>query len=170
MLNSRCIRPDMWEHARQSLIFFFSRRHGVNQAEDLAQETLMTLWNREDYQFAREEEFLRVCYGFAGRILQQGYRQTQKHAGAELDPAAAEPVSELHGLEGIEIGIFLEEVRRIGKLELQDREWQLIRDAAAAPERGRASEDRSSSEANNERVRLHRARKKLARLTGWRVL
>ena len=39
------------------------------EAEDLAQETLVSICAREDYSFAKEEDFLCVCYGFARRIF-----------------------------------------------------------------------------------------------------
>ena len=87
MANCRSIPPAAWEHAREALIFYFSRRHGLTDAEDLAQDTLATLWSRDDDEFEKNDDFLRVCYGFARLVSQKGYRQAQKHAGDELDPA-----------------------------------------------------------------------------------
>ena len=90
-LNCRAIPETAWEHARRMLVFYFSRRHQGMDAEDLAQETLARLWSRDDYGFDREEDFLRVCYGFARLILQKGYREARKHAAEALNtslPAA----------------------------------------------------------------------------------
>ena len=84
-LNCRAIPETAWEHARRMLVFYFSRRHQGMDAEDLAQETLARLWSRDDYGFDREEDFLRVCYGFARLILQKGYREARKHAGEALN-------------------------------------------------------------------------------------
>jgi len=132
----------------------------LENAEDLAHDTLAALWSRNDYGFEKEADFLKVCYGFAGKILYEEYRRKEKHAGNELDPNLEAPIQEVKGLEGTEVFIFLEEVRRRAKAELLDEEWALIenavnRDAGDYPAGGKV------------RVQLHRARKKLARLTGW---
>ena len=168
MLNSRSIPPELWEQARQSLVFYFLRRHGSSNAEDLAQETLMAIWNREDYIFEREEDFLRVCYGFAARISQWGHRQAQKHAAEGLDPALTpSPAGDLRGLTGMEVRIFLDEVCRVGESALADEDWKLIQSAAVGDRAGLPVLF-NLGDANNLRVYLHRIRRKLARLTGWR--
>ena len=64
MPNCRSIPTEKWVHAHKALVHFFTRK-GVSNPEDMAQETLMTLWSREDYQFEKEDDFLKVCYGFA---------------------------------------------------------------------------------------------------------
>src|SRR5260370_399388 len=91
MINCRSVPPKTWEYARQALVFYFTRRHGLSDAEDLAQETLATILSREDYHFEKEEDFLKVCYGFAGHILQTARRGAAKCAGSPLDPALAAP-------------------------------------------------------------------------------
>jgi len=160
MLNCRSIQSEKWVHAHKALIFFFSRRGALNP-EDLAQETLMMVWSREDYQFEKEEDFLKVCYGFAKNILLEGYRVNRKHAAEELDPSAEPRVRRIQGLEGNEVSVFLEEVRRRADTELQEEEWEAIQAAI-----DRDSQDRPVQ--RKQRVRLYRARKKLAKLTGWR--
>ncbi len=168
MLNSRSIPPELWEQARQALVFYFLRRHGSSNAEDLAQETLMAIWSREDYTFEREEDFLRVCYGFAARISRWGHRQAQKHVGGGLDPAATPaPGGDLRGLTGTEVKIFLDEVCRTGESGLADKDWKLIQSAAGG-DRANMPVLFDLGDANNFRVYLHRIRRKLARLTGWR--
>ena len=168
MINSRSISSELWEQARQNLIFYFSRRHGITNAEDLAQETLLAILTRPDYEFAKEEDFLRVCYGFASRVSQQGYRRLQKHANSSLETDVAAPMNYMKGMSGVEIGIFLEEVRRLGKLGLQEKEWQLIEQAAISDRAG-LPDQFNLGDANNFRVYLHRARKKLIEITGWRA-
>lgn len=160
MLTCRSISTELWVHARQCLIFYFSRRHGLENAEDLAQETLAALWSRDDYEFEQEPDFLKVCYGFARKILYEEYRRKGKHAGIELNPNLQTPIQEVKGLKGTEVCVFLDEVRRRAKAELLEEEWALIENAV-----NRDAENHAAG--GKVRVQLHRARKKLARLTGW---
>jgi RNA polymerase sigma factor (sigma-70 family) len=165
MPNSHSISPETWAHARQCLIFYFSRRHARSDAEDLAQETLLALWNREDYEFAKDEDFLKVCYGFARRILLEGYRETQRHAATALDPSHPAPQREPGSQRATESSMLLAEVCAVGQSQLTDKEWNLIT-MAAERNRTTIADELKLGGANNVRVRLHRARKKLAKLTG----
>jgi DNA-directed RNA polymerase specialized sigma24 family protein len=158
-VNCRSIPQPLWEHVRQCLIFYFSRRHGIAEAEDLAHETLLTVWNRRDYEFEKEEDFPRVCYAFARRILRERYREMQHHPSVELDPDLRLPVSDMGGLTDTELSIFVKEVLRVGESELREKDWKLIENSLNS---------HSQSNTGNLRVYLHRARKRLARLTGWR--
>jgi len=126
----------------------------------MAQETLMAVWSREDYQFENEDDFLKVCYGFARNILRDGYRVDRKHAAEELDDSVESPVQGIQGLEGSEMSVFLEEVCRRADAELQEEEREAIQAAI-----DRDSQDHPVE--GKRRVRLYRARKKLAKLTGW---
>lgn len=159
MRNCRSIPHKTWGHASKTLFYFF-RRKGVSNPEDLAQETLLAVWAREDYQFEKEEDFLKVCYGFARKILQEGYRASRKHAAEELDVSVESHVRRIQGLEGNEVNVFLEEVCQRADAELQKEEWSAIR---AAVDRDRLDQPVEGKQ----RVRLHRARKKLAKFTGW---
>jgi DNA-directed RNA polymerase specialized sigma24 family protein len=159
MLNCRSIPDEIWVHASKALFYFF-RGKGVSNPEDLAQETLMTILSREDYQFEKEEDFLRVCYGFAKNILREGYRANRKHAAKESIVSVESRVRGIQGLEGNEASVFLEEVCRRADAELQEEEWAAIQAAVA-----RDSQDQPVE--GKQRVRLYRARKKLAKLTGW---
>jgi DNA-directed RNA polymerase specialized sigma24 family protein len=160
MPNCRSITSERWVHAHKALVYFFTRRDALNP-EDMAQETLMTLWSREDYQFESEDDFLKVCYGFAKKILLEGYRVSRKHAAEELDPSVESPLQGVQGLEGSEVSVFLEEVCRRADAELQQEEWAAIQAAIH-----RDNQDQPVD--TKQRVRLYRARKKLAKLTGWR--
>jgi DNA-directed RNA polymerase specialized sigma24 family protein len=159
MLNCRSIPPEKWVHARKALMYFFSRR-GASNPEDLAQETLMTVWSREDYRFENEGDFLKVCYGFAKRILLEGYRVNRKHAAEDSTLSGDSRVKGIQGLEGNEARVFLEEVCRRGDTELREEEWAAIQSAVDRDSQHQPVEGK-------ERVRLYRARKKLAKLTGW---
>jgi len=161
MLNCRSIPAEKWVHARKALIYFFSRR-GAPNPEDLAQDTLVTVWSREDYLFEKEDDFLKVCYGFAKKILLEGYRVNRKHAADDSAISIESRVRGIQGLEGNEASVFLEEVCRRADAELQEEEWAAIQ---AAVDRDRQDQPIEGKE----RVRLHRARKKLAKLTGWHI-
>ena len=151
MLSCRSIPAEMWVHAHKALVQFFTHK-GVLNPEDMAQETLMTLWSRKDYHFDKEEDFLKVCYGFAKNILREGYRVSRKYAAEELDLSVESHVQGIQGLEGNEARIFLEEICRHADAELQEEEWAAIRAAI-----DRDSQDQPVE--GKQRVRLHRARK-----------
>ncbi len=159
MPNCRSMPTEKWVHASKALIYFFSRRGSLNP-EDMAQETLMTVWAREDYQFENEDDFPKVCYGFAKKILLEGHRVSRKHAAGASGFAVESRVKGIQGLEGNEVSVFLEEVCRRADAELQEEEWAAIQAAI-----GRDSQDHPVE--GKQRVRLYRARKKLAKLTGW---
>jgi DNA-directed RNA polymerase specialized sigma24 family protein len=165
MPNSRSIPPETWAHARECLIFYFSRRHARSDAEDLAQETLLALWNREDYEFEKEEDFLKVCYGFARNISQQGYRESEQHAGEPLDAALPASQHEWSGPRAMESRMLLAQVCEIGRAHLRESDWQIIQQGANS-DRATMAEEFDMGDANNVRVRLHRARRKLAKLAG----
>lgn len=165
MPNCRSIPPAIWEHARECLVFYFSSRHGRSDAEDLAQETLLCIWNREDYEFEKEEDFLKICYGFARNISQQGYRAAERAAGKELDPELPAPQHDWSSQRAIESRLLLRQVCEIGQAQLRDEEWQVLQQAEDS-DRTTIARNLKMGDANNVRVRLHRARRKLAKLTG----
>jgi DNA-directed RNA polymerase specialized sigma24 family protein len=166
-VNCRTVSPDAWEHARQALVFYFSRRHGLSEAEDLAQDTLAAVLARDDFVFEKEEDFLKVCYGFANRINLEAYRGVAKHVAAALDfdPPAAQ--AETQGLRDAELRVYLHEVLNLGKERLRARDWEILK-RATSEEGKRIAEEFGLGDVNNARVYLHRLRKKLAGWTGWR--
>ena len=161
MLTSRSISPELWVYARRCLVYYFTHRHGASNAEDLAQETLLAVWGREDYPFEKEEDFLKVCYGFARNIRQQGIRVQQKHEAGELTSEVECPSPKVKGMQHQEVQIFLDEVRERAEAELLADELALIVEAMK-----RDGHDPPLS--TRFRVKLHRARKKLEKITGWR--
>lgn len=172
MPNSRTISPEAWGHAREALVFYFTRRHGSSQAEDLAQETLVALWGRDDFEFEKDEDFLRVCLGFARRVSQAGHRDVQRHSGKSMESEISSPQHHPDGVRATESRILLQEVTGVGRSQLRDQEWQLIQLAASLTSEGDANSELAvslrASDANKFRVYLYRARKKLALATGWR--
>lgn len=166
MLNCRSIAPGTWEHARQALVFYFSRRHGFSRAEDLAHDTLSAILSREDYHFEKEEDFLRVCYGFAGHILQAARREALKHSASGQEIAKEAIESRVLGLNSAELTVYLDELLKIAKSRLRDPDWGLIQQAIVLD--GEFAPASDPAIANRTRVKLHRARKKLARLVNWR--
>lgn len=162
MPNSRSISPETWAKARQRLVFYFSRRHVRSDAEDLAQETLLTIWRREDYEFEKEEDFLKICYGFADYVSKQNYRKARQQGTAislEVDAPIAAPQHHAGSQRATESGILLTETIKVGKTRLEENEWKTIMQAALALD-GRKPAN------GNVRVRRHRVRKKLAALLG----
>ncbi len=166
MFNCRSVSPKTWEFARQALVFYFTRRHGLVGAEDLAHETLAAILKREDYQFEQEEDFLKVCYGFASHILQSARREDFRGADSSLECSLASPAVHTGGLNDTELNIYLDEVLRLGQDQLRETDWQLIQQAIVLD--GGRVEELDPAGANSARVKLHRARKKLATLAGGR--
>ena len=161
MFNSRNIPNELWAQARQRLIFFFSRRLGIQNADDPAQDTLLAIWAREDYEFAQPEDFFKVCFGFARNILKEKYRENLKSSGEiEIDPEIEKAFSDVKGLKGPEASAFLGEVKRCAEDVLAPKDQQLLDNAIKGNE-----DDRPNPV--NIRVRLHRIRKKLDEKTGW---
>lgn len=160
MLNSRSVSAELWVNAHKCLVLYFARRRCLN-AEDLAQETLMTVWRREDFVFEKPEDFLKVCYGFARHILQENNRDGQKHAADELAADVASTPLKVQGMQLQELQVFIDEVRVHAKAELLAEELALIVEAL---KRDGCNPPLSSQL----RVKLHRARKKLGKITGWR--
>jgi hypothetical protein len=78
-----------------------------------------------------------------------------------LDSSVESPVQGVQGLGGSEVNVFLEEVCRRAEAELQQQEWATIQAAIDRDSQGQPVDSK-------QRVRLYRARKKLAKLTGWR--
>ena len=165
-MNSRSVQPEVWEHARQALVFYFLRRHGLSNAEDLAQETLTAVLVRDDYEFESEKDFLKVCYGFAVHVSQAGRRKIARQAGNELDPNVPAPQAQVRGLKDAELGVYLAEVLRIGSERLGEQDREIIHQLTI--DEGEPTPPQRLADANRERVRRHRARRLLARIVGWR--
>lgn len=161
MFSGRSIPDELWAQAHQRLIFYFTRRMGTDNAQDLAQKTLLAVWTRKDYEFAKEEDFFKVCYGFAKRILLEAYREgVQRHGHVELTPDLEEKIFGVRGLKGPEASAFLEEVKHHAQTILTAEEWALIQAAA--------NRDQHSLPITGKiRTKIHRIRKKLAKKTGW---
>jgi DNA-directed RNA polymerase specialized sigma24 family protein len=165
MPTSRSISPETWAHVRDALVFYFTRRHGIAHAEDLAQETLAAVLGRDDYEFACEEDFPKVCLAFARRVSWTGYRARQREAGPLDFADATLPPGHHAGADAVEARILLDQVQAIAQQSLRDREWHLILEAAGLPSHPSAALLRAA-EPNRFRVYLFRARRKLAALAG----
>jgi hypothetical protein len=166
MPNSRSIPEYLWALARQRLVFFFAHR-GMRNAEDLAHDTLAVVLRRDDYEFDKEEEFLKVCYGFANLVLKQARRQEIRCQHSELDEREIVPQFDAASLNPAETMVLLNEVICAGTTKLSERDWRIIK-SNAAPDTQAASPNLDPAAANRTRVQLHRARKRLSRLIGWK--
>lgn len=166
MLNSRSIRAELWEEAREALEFYFRRRHGAKDSEDLAHETLQAILIREDYLFEEEDQFLRVCYGFAKRISKKGRRDATLHEATARDAAAFGADEKVNGMSGVEARIFLDDIRRTAEAVLTPRDLKIVELLMEGERPGLGGRFRNS---NQLRVHVHRIRRKLAQITGWPV-
>jgi DNA-directed RNA polymerase specialized sigma24 family protein len=151
----RNVSPKNWEHARQALVFFFTRKMGFTKGEDLAHETLLAILCRDDFEFEKEGDFLRVCRGFAKNICLAAQRQENRAPTSLEDVTVAAVRSRIQGLRGAEVDVYLGELLRLGRENLSAEEWGLLN-----PET-EPNEPKDSVEQNRERVKRYRARKKL---------
>jgi DNA-directed RNA polymerase specialized sigma24 family protein len=157
---------ELWAQASEALLTYFQNRCQNDDAGDLVQQTLLTLWSREDYKFETPEDFLRVAHGFAKNIW-LAYLRRKGRNYESMDEAYAAPDPSSAGMRGAEVKIFLREVRAVAQTQLKRDNWNLIRKAAAAQMEGR-DYDYPRNDANKLRVQLHRARKRLAQIVGAR--
>jgi hypothetical protein len=158
--------PAAWSDARLKLVHFFSRGRVLYNAEDLAHDTLAALWSRDDYEFRSESEFGLVCYGFAKRVLQASFRRECRNACEDLTDSAGPVQVNAFGLNRAEMAIYLDEVLTLGNSQLREREWKMIQ-SGVLDDRETLARKFALGTANNARVHLSRARKKLALLAGW---
>jgi hypothetical protein len=162
MITCRSIPDATWEQARKALIFFFTRRHGRNHAEDLAHDTLAAFWGRDDFEFEAEADFLRVCRAFAANVLKATQRKDYKQRTVELDLELHHSTGNAFGLNPTEMLVLLRETYE-AKSRLSMRDRQSIQDIAEG-----VPTHPDPEQANRDRVRLHRARKRLERLLNWK--
>ncbi len=147
-----------WEKARERLIFYFSRGRGLDQARDLAQETLATLWEREDYTFEALENFIPVCLGFARNIAHAWYRKQARYSDAPLPENL--PGTEAESALAVEQGILLAEVKKAARAVLRPDELSAILER---------SEGAGANEQNRQRVMRFRAVRKVAAALGLKL-
>jgi len=163
MVTCRSVSEAVWKQAREALIFYFAHRVGFTNAEDLAQETLMAFWRRDDYEFEEEGDVPRICYAFARRVLRAALRTDKTYLNAALNDALQAPEKNLFGLNSTEMGIYLDEVLAAARSGMLEHEWRSIENRARFEEYGEAASV-DEAEQNRLRVQFHRAKGKLALL------
>jgi len=146
------------------LVLYF-RRRGFRHPEDLAQNTLLALYKRSDFEFAGDDDFLKICYAFARNVAQEGRREARRDVGF-IGREATASVARSGSLREIEMPVFLNEVLRAGERFLKEEEWAAIRSGVESEKT--PLRPGGESAAGRLRVLRHRARNKLAELTGWR--
>jgi DNA-directed RNA polymerase specialized sigma24 family protein len=163
----RSIPEPEWERARELLIFYFSRRHGFSDAADLAHETLAALWE-SDFEFKSVADFPLVCHAFARLISLSAFRKSSRFVAEhrEADSIAARDQSAF-GLTPTEMRICLGQIAEAAQSRLSGREWDVI-EKSTELERSAVGAELGLGDANNVRVFLHRARRKLKKITGWK--
>ncbi len=170
MFTCSSIPPEIWVKARKVLVFYFSRRHGSENAQDLAQDVLTAMLSRTDYVLEQESDFLGLCYGFAVRISLAEFRRHARrpHTGTQIEVAVPDD-SNSGGLNSIEARIYADQIERIGQTEMPLEDWRLIQKSFDS-DRAKLAEELGLGNANNARVKLFRAFSKLRNLLRSREL
>jgi DNA-directed RNA polymerase specialized sigma24 family protein len=165
MVTCRAISKAVWEQAREALVFYFERRVGFMDAEDLAQDTLAAIWRRADFEFEVEEDFPKICYAFAKRILKASLRKDKGHLQTELQATIPAPERNLFGLNSMEMEVYLDEVMTAARSGMLEHEWRAIENRARYEAYGE-TQPLDDRERNRLRVEFHRAKEKLTELLG----
>lgn len=160
MVNCRSIPEEAWTKAYERLVFYFSRKHQAHNAQDLAQETLSKVWSRSDFEFEKEEDFFKVCIGFARHVSFEEHRESYRYSGGEVNPNL--PGRPGDGAAGTEFRILLDQVLNAAESRLPEHDYQSILQAIQ-PESDLSA---TGPEANRRRVYRHRAIRKLAQVLG----
>lgn len=150
----------------QALRFYFSARGEARDAEDLIQRTFAKMLERDDYEFAQIEDFRPVCYGFASKIL-QSHRREKAKLPEPLPDGVADTQERFDSARANENRLFLQQVQQLAKEELTEAEWALVMKGARAI-LDKVPYDFPPEEATKLRVRLHRLRKMLVEIIGWK--
>jgi hypothetical protein len=170
MITCRDIPPEVWAMAYDALVRHFTGAYAVARspsvsADDLAQDTLVAILRRSDYRFDCSENFLKVCLAFARNIESQNWREVNRRSMERLDFDTPMRSAGASGLEGAEVATFLQEVLRVGKEVLAEKDWQLLNRATVCTGSELAAEF-GFKDAQSLRVYLHRLRKSFAKMVG----
>jgi len=156
-----------WDLAYEVLLSYFSWRHGFSNAADLAHDTIAALL-ASDFEFEKPEDFPKVYRAFARIISMATFREAARRTPQQIDTETmAAPSRDAFGLNPTEMKIYAEEVIRTGRSELRTIEWKAIEQSIAL-DRSIVGDNLGLGNANNARVFLYRARRKLMKLTGWK--
>ncbi len=166
-MTCRDVSQKSWEQARAALIFYFQKRVGFQKAEDLAQQTIERILTKEEFTFEQESDFLRVCLGFAAKIRFEEYRKETKRQERSLEDCPAATGLQTQTREKPEIRIYLEEVLRIAKKNLRNKDWSFLEEEMELFA-SHSTETLNAAEQNRLRVRRHRLREKLQKLLNWK--
>lgn len=163
-MNCSEIPEKMWVETRQSLYFYFSRRFGFNNADDLAQETLLRVWSRPDYVFKDSSDFPKVCIGFARNVAYEHRREAAIWVTVDWEAELKDEVQYGPGPEVAENMVLLRETLEASQTVLSEQERKLIGKASERDRGGTAAKPMDPAG----RVKLSRARRKLADYIGWK--
>ncbi len=165
-MTCRDIPPHVWAQAEEAVINYLALRLGVHNATDVAQDTMLTVLRRSDFEFEKEEDFLRVCLGFAKRVGPESRRSAERRATDVLTSEPPDQASGIAGLDGPEVAIYLKEMLALGKQHLSERDYRLLERATVCDGKELMAEF-DFPNVQTMRVHLYRIRKELAKLGGW---
>ncbi len=163
MPTCRSVSNDAWVQARSALLIYFSRgRRQFSNAEDLVQDTLTVLLERDDYEFGKDDDFLKVCYGFARKVAQKARRQNhfQMNGAVDWNQYPAETPGKKPSR--VELRILLDEVLQLIQGHIRPEDLELLISSTEDDAQTLANEHNLKS-ANSARVRLHRIRHRISK-------
>ncbi len=165
MPNVRAIPSEVWEQVFEALVLFF-RHRGSRDPDDEAQNTLLAMLKRDDYEFKNVGDIHFVAKGFARIIALEAYRRMERIRESPLEPLEpllAAPRHSDGSPDAIEARIHLKDVCRVASAKLRQKELDAIRRAVEA-DPSAPSGALNAGEQNRRRVFLFRSRQKLGRL------
>jgi DNA-directed RNA polymerase specialized sigma24 family protein len=163
-MNCNEIPEKIWKETRQTLFFYFSRRFGFDDAGDLAQETILRILSRPDYTFDDMADFPKICLGFARNVAHEYRRKAAEWVTVDWEDELSNAMQYGSGAEGAEKAVLLRETLEASQTLLNKQERKLIQKATARDAGGAPAEPMAPAA----RVRLSRARQKLAAYIGWK--
>jgi RNA polymerase sigma-70 factor (ECF subfamily) len=146
----------LFRDTRASLLAYLTRRAPSEDAADLLAEVYLVAWRRRA-DLPRDEEQRLWLYGVARRLLAEHHRSALTRAAAEGDAGGPAPLDGSHGDDrrGKAVRRALESLSDVDRELITLTTWERLSPADAARVVGIT--------AGTARVRLHRARARLAR-------
>ena len=162
-MTGGAIPEELWNHAIKSLTRFFGSKGCGDRVGDLVQDTLTRISGRPDYEFEKEEDFLRLCHGFARMILYEDRRRWNRNRSVvEYDDSALYGGASPKSLRGVERQLHNRKLLDLLKPCLKDEDWKMLEDSLEM-DRETQARNLGVSNANAMGVRIFRALEKVRR-------
>ena len=160
-MTSETIPEEVWNQATKALTRFFGSKGCGDRVSDLVQDTLTRISGRTEYRFEEEEDFLRLCHGFARMILLEDRRKWNRNRSAvEYDDSALYGGSRPKSLSGVERQLHNRKLLELLKPCLKEEDWRMLEDSLEM-DRETQARKLGVSNANAMGVRIFRALEKV---------